>query len=77
MTETIPQMRSRHRKEILDKLAEANTWGVPQSVAAKALGMSTTGFNNLLRRSGVEWAHPRIWRRSDLLPSKPFEVPKS
>lgn len=60
--ETIPEMRKRHRREILAALARANDWNVPQSVAAKMMGMSTTGFNNLIRRNGVEWKHPRVYR---------------
>lgn len=55
MTETIPQMRARHRREIEAAVLEQAARRITQTQAARRLGMSLTGLNNLIHRVGIFW----------------------
>ena len=55
MTETIPQMRKRHAKELHAVLTAQADRGATQSEAAKVLGLSRSGLHNIVRRNGINW----------------------
>lgn len=63
MKETIPQMRARHRHEIEEAIINQAVKGRTQTEAARILGMTTTGLNNIVRRQGIYWPVIRQGRR--------------
>ena len=62
MTETIPQMRARHRREIADAVAKQAELRITQTKAAKQLGLSLQGLNNIIMRNGLPWPVKRQGR---------------
>ena len=62
MTETIPQMRARHRREIAAAISDQAALRITQTVAAKHLGMSLNGLNNIIVRNGLFWPVKRQGR---------------
>jgi len=66
MTETIPQMRARHRREIATAISDQAAMRITQTVAAKHLGMSLNGLNNIIVRNGLFWPVKRQGRSKGL-----------
>ena len=62
MTETIPAMRARHRREIATAISDQAALRITQTVAAKHLGMSLNGLNNIIVRNGLFWPVKRQGR---------------
>ena len=55
MTETIPQMRRRHRDEIRAAIEAQGALRITQAQAARNLNMSVQGLNNIIQRNGIDW----------------------
>lgn len=53
--ETIPAMRARHRREIEAAIRAHAARRITQTEAARELGLSLTGLNNLIKRMGIAW----------------------
>lgn len=62
MTETIPQMRARHRQEIRAAVAEQAARRITQTEASKALGISLQRLNGLVIGQGIFWPVKRQGR---------------
>ncbi len=64
MTETIPQMRERHRTEIRQAVERLASERITQAEAARRNGMALTHLNNLIHRLGIFWPVKRQGVRS-------------
>ena len=62
MTETIPQMRARHRREIATAISDQAALRITQTAAAKHLGVSMNTLNNIIVRNGLFWPVKRQGR---------------
>lgn len=63
MTETLPEMKARHRAErraLVEKMAKER---MTQTQAARRLGVKLTHLNNLIRREGIFWPVVRQGRQ--------------
>jgi hypothetical protein len=55
MTETIPQMRERHAREIRQAVEALAAERITQTEAARRNHMPLTHLNNLIHRLGIFW----------------------
>ena len=62
MTETIPQMKLRHKREVRAALERLAAERITQTEAARRNGMALTDLNGLLVRMGIFWPVKRQGR---------------
>lgn len=55
MTETIPQMKARHKREIRAAVERLASERITQTEAARRNGMALTALNSMVQRLGVYW----------------------
>jgi hypothetical protein len=55
VTETIPEMRARHKAEVKAALVEQAEMRISQTEAARNLDMKLTGLNNLVIKLDIYW----------------------
>ena len=53
--ETIPQMRTRHAREIREAIEALAARRITQTEAARIAGMNLSGLNNIIQRNAIFW----------------------
>jgi plasmid maintenance system antidote protein VapI len=65
MLETLPEMRQRHKQEVIDLVLHYAEKGLTQTEAAKILDVSCRNLNNIIARQGLTWPYKRRGRRAN------------